>query len=46
MGGEALKAAETHNPDLAVLDVMLPDIDGFTVTRKLRASGHFSRSSF
>lgn len=41
-GREALAAAEEHNPDLAVMDVMLPDMDGFTVTRKLRASGrHF-----
>lgn len=41
-GREALEAAESHNPDLAVLDVMLPDMDGFTVTRKLRATGrHF-----
>ena len=38
-GREALEAAEAHNPDLVVLDVMLPDMDGFTVTRKLRASG-------
>src|SRR5699024_11613621 len=38
-GREALEAAETQNPDLAVLDVMLPDMDGFTVTRKLRATG-------
>lgn len=41
-GREALEAAEAHTPDLAVLDVMLPDMDGFTVTRKLRATGrHF-----
>ena len=41
-GREALAAAESHNPDLAVLDVMLPDMDGFTVTRRLRAAGrHF-----
>lgn len=40
-GREALEAAESHNPDLAVLDVMLPDMDGFTVTRKLRAAGRF-----
>lgn len=41
-GREALEAAEAHNPDLAVLDVMLPDMDGFSVTRKLRATGrHF-----
>jgi two-component system OmpR family response regulator len=41
-GREALAAAETHSPDLAVLDGMLPDMDGFTVTRRLRAAGtHF-----
>lgn len=41
-GREALDKAETESPDLAVLDVMLPDMDGFTVTRKLRSSGrHF-----
>ena len=41
-GREALAAAELHSPDLAVLDVMLPDMDGFTVTRRLRAAGkHF-----
>jgi len=40
-GREALEAAEAHNPDLAVLDVMLPDMDGFTVTRKLRATGRY-----
>jgi two-component system OmpR family response regulator len=38
-GATALKQAATHNPDLVVLDVMLPDMDGFTVTRKLRDSG-------
>lgn len=41
-GREALDAAEEFQPDLAVLDVMLPDMDGFTVTRRLRAAGrHF-----
>ncbi len=38
-GATALKQAATHQPDLVVLDVMLPDMDGFTVTRKLRDSG-------
>lgn len=38
-GREAIAAAERNHPDLCVLDVMLPDLDGFTVTRKLRESG-------
>ena len=35
-GTEALAAAETFRPDLVVLDVMLGDIDGFEVCRRLR----------
>ncbi|MHB8449326.1 MAG: response regulator transcription factor [Mycobacteriales bacterium] len=38
-GREALAAAEGERPDLVVLDVMLPDLDGFTVLRQLRAGG-------
>jgi two-component system OmpR family response regulator len=37
-GSEALIAAEEFEPDLVVLDVMLPDLDGFQVARRLRAS--------
>jgi len=35
-GREALIAAEEFDPDLVVLDVMLPDLDGFEVARGLR----------
>ena len=35
-GAEALHAAATHRPDLVVLDLGLPDIDGVEVIRKLR----------
>ncbi|WP_462416967.1 response regulator transcription factor [Kytococcus sp. Marseille-QA3725] len=35
-GGTALQLAEEVEPDLLVLDVMLPDMDGFTITRRLR----------
>ena len=33
------EAIEKVHPDLIVLDVMLPDIDGFTVTRRIRQEG-------
>ena len=37
----ALDSASRTPPDLIVLDVMLPDIDGFEVCRRLRADGDF-----
>ncbi|ADU47272.1 response regulator transcription factor [Intrasporangium calvum] len=38
-GETALRLAEEYHPDLVVLDVMLPDVDGFEVTRRLRERG-------
>jgi len=38
-GEEALEKAREHLPDLVVLDLMLPGIDGLEVTRRLRAGG-------
>jgi DNA-binding response OmpR family regulator len=35
-GEEALELARASLPDLAVLDVMMPKIDGFELTRRLR----------
>lgn len=35
-GKDALKAVENEKPDMAILDVMLPDIDGFTILQKIR----------
>lgn len=37
-GQEALTEARRTRPDVVVLDVMLPDMDGFEVLRRLRAS--------
>ncbi len=37
-GRAALDAVERRKPDLIVLDVMLPDLDGFEVARRLRQS--------
>ena len=39
-GADALRQAESARPDLIVLDVVLPDIDGFEVCRRLRAGGN------
>jgi len=36
-GAEALHAAAAHKPDLVILDLGLPDIDGVEVIRKLRS---------
>jgi two-component system, OmpR family, response regulator len=38
-GSNALAAAADQRPDLVVLDVMLPDVDGFDVIKRLRAEG-------
>ena len=37
-GEEALSVAENQTPDLILLDVMLPGMDGLTVCRRLRSS--------
>ena len=38
-GRDAIDAAHELRPDLIVLDVMLPDLDGFEVCRRLRTNG-------
>lgn len=35
-GLDALECIETQKMDLAILDVMLPDIDGFRICQKIR----------
>ena len=39
-GPEAVRVARTYQPDLLVLDVMMPGMDGFDVVRRLRSDGH------
>lgn len=38
-GNEALQRAEKHRLDLALVDVMLPGVDGLELTRKFQAEG-------
>lgn len=39
-GHAALAAVEAERPDMVILDVMLPDMDGFAVCRRLAQRGH------
>ncbi len=40
-GEEGLRMAKAENPDLILLDVMLPYMDGFEVCKKLKESDNF-----
>ena len=42
-GIEGLEKAKKENPDLIVLDVMMPDKDGYTVCKELKADPELSR---
>jgi DNA-binding response OmpR family regulator len=35
-GKEAVKMAEKHRPDLIIMDVMMPEMDGFTALKTIR----------
>jgi len=39
-GKEALELAKSFRPDLVLLDVMMPGMDGFSVLTRLRGEGH------
>ena len=38
-GAQALEVVAAHRPDLMLLDVRMPDMDGFETYRRLRAGG-------
>ncbi len=42
-GAEAVSAADQLHPDLVVLDVQLPDMTGFDVSRRLLSTGFAGR---
>jgi CheY-like chemotaxis protein len=39
-GSEAIESAKRLRPDVVLLDVQLPDLDGFEIAARLRANGH------
>lgn len=40
-GEQALEAIERDKPDVVLLDIMIPHIDGWEVLRRLRADGRY-----
>lgn len=43
-GAEAIALAEKENPDLILLDIMMPELDGIEVCRELRSKRQFSKT--
>ncbi|MCA9973208.1 MAG: response regulator [Anaerolineales bacterium] len=41
-GSEALAFLETQTPDLVLMDINLPEIDGYSMTRQLRRQTRFA----
>jgi len=44
-GFEALEAAKNHDPSLILLDIMMPDLDGFEVCERLKADPETANSA-
>jgi len=43
-GEQALEMVRTHSPDLILLDIMMPRIDGYEVARTLRADPKYAQT--
>lgn len=37
-GTEALESVQTAQPDIVLLDIMMPDVDGYAICRHIRAT--------
>ena len=44
-GGEALKAYLAWKPDILLLDIMLPEMSGYTVLKEIRQGNHDGRTT-
>ena len=42
-GKQALEAVQRHRPDLILLDIMMPGMDGYDVCRRLKADSELSQ---
>jgi len=38
LGEDGVRACQTSRPDIVILDIRLPDIDGYEVARRLRSN--------
>lgn len=39
---ETLRVVQEHTPDLILMDINLPEVDGYTLTNKIRATPHLA----